>query len=218
MGKTAAWPPKLQRAHQLSEEQLVTLLRNMLTQRAVDTRGFQLNRQGKVAIAMGSEGHEAVQAGAGLAFVRGKDVLYPYYRNTGISLSCGLPIEDLFRSQFARATETTGGRSIINHCTDRERGIASISSIIAAQCTHAVGAAYAFKFRGENDSRRALHVRRRRDQRRRMARGHEFFGDSRLSRSFGCAKTTSGRSRRRSPNRCATRRSPSAPPPTASKA
>jgi 2-oxoisovalerate dehydrogenase E1 component alpha subunit len=138
-------------AHGLSKEQLVTLLRNMLTQRSVDTRGFQLNRQGKVAIAMGSEGHEAVQAGAGLAFVRGKDVLYPYYRNTGISLACGLPVEDLFRSQFARATDTTGGRSIINHCTARERGIASISSIIAAQCTHAVGAAYAFTFRGEND-------------------------------------------------------------------
>ena len=138
-------------AHQLTEEQLVTILRNMLTQRAVDTRGFQLNRQGKVAIAMGSEGHEAVQAGAGLAFERGKDVLYPYYRNTGISLACGLPIEDLFRSQFARATDTTGGRSIINHATARERGIASISSIIASQCTHAAGAAYAFKFRGESD-------------------------------------------------------------------
>jgi 2-oxoisovalerate dehydrogenase E1 component alpha subunit len=137
--------------HELSNEQLVTVLRNMLTQRAVDTRGFQLNRQGKVAIAMGSEGHEAVQAGAGLAFVRGKDVLYPYYRNTGISLSCGLPIESLFRSQFARATDTTGGRSIINHATDRARGIASISSIIATQCSHAVGAAYAFRFRGEND-------------------------------------------------------------------
>jgi 2-oxoisovalerate dehydrogenase E1 component alpha subunit len=123
----------------------------MLTQRAIDTRGFQLNRQGKAAIAMGSEGHEAVQAGAGLAFVRGKDVLYPYYRNTGISLACGLPIEALFRSQFARATDTTGGRSIINHCTDRERGIASISSTIAAQCPHAAGAAYAFRFRGEND-------------------------------------------------------------------
>lgn len=123
----------------------------MLTQRAVDNRGFQLNRQGKIAIAMGSEGHEAVQAGTGLAFERGKDVLYPYYRNTGIALACGLPIEDVFRSQFARATDTSGGRSIINHFSDRQRGIASISSIIAAHCTHAAGAAYAFKFRGEND-------------------------------------------------------------------
>src|SRR5579883_3516749 len=135
----------------LTEAQLLTVLRNMLTQRAVDNRGFQLNRQGKVAIAMGSEGHEAVQAGAGMAFVRGKDVLYPYYRNTGISIACGLPVEDVFRSQFARATETTGGRSIINHSSARTRGIASISSIIASQCTHAAGAAYAFRYRGEND-------------------------------------------------------------------
>ncbi len=135
----------------LTNEQLVTLLENMLTQRAVDTRGFQLNRQGKIGIAMGSEGHEAVQAGAGMAFVRGRDVLYPYYRNTGITLAVGFPLEDIFRSQFARATDTTGGKSIINHVTDKAKGIASISSILAAQCPHAVGAAYAIKYRGERD-------------------------------------------------------------------
>ena len=146
--------PKTQAAvkePELTKEQLLTLMRNMLLQRAVDTRGFQLNRQGKIAIAMGSEGHEAVQAGAGLAFVRGKDVLYPYYRNTGITLAVGYTLEDLFRSQFARATDRTGGKSIINHTTDKPKGIASISSILAAQCTHAVGAAYAFKYRGEHD-------------------------------------------------------------------
>ncbi|HEY9085755.1 MAG TPA: thiamine pyrophosphate-dependent dehydrogenase E1 component subunit alpha [Candidatus Tyrphobacter sp.] len=135
----------------LSNEQLVTLLRNMLLQRAVDTRGFQLNRQGKIAIAMGSEGHEATQAGAGMAFVRGKDLLYPYYRNTGILLACGFELADLFRSQFARATDSTGGRSIINHVTGKAKGIASISSIIASQCTHAVGAAYALAHRRERD-------------------------------------------------------------------
>jgi 2-oxoisovalerate dehydrogenase E1 component alpha subunit len=129
----------------LSREQLLTLLRSMLTQRAVDTRGFQLNRQGKIGIAMGSEGHEAVQAATGLAFERGRDLLYPYYRNTGLILACGFPLDDLFRSQLARAKDTTGGRSIINHITARELGIASISSIIAAQCTHAVGAAWAIK-------------------------------------------------------------------------
>ena len=135
----------------LSNEQLVTLLANMLLQRAVDNRGFQLNRQGKIAIAMGSEGHEAAQAGAGMAFQRGKDVLYPYYRNTGITLACGFALEDVFRSQFARATDTTGGKQIINHVTDKSKGIATISSILAAQCSHAVGAAYAMKYRGERD-------------------------------------------------------------------
>lgn len=135
----------------LSNDRLVQLLENMLLQRAVDTRGFQLNRQGKIGIAMGSEGHEAVQAGAGMAFERGRDLLYPYYRNTGLTLAVGFALEDLFRSQFARATDTTGGRSIINHVTDKKKGIASISSILAAQCPHAVGAAYAVKYRREPD-------------------------------------------------------------------
>ncbi len=135
----------------ISREQLLTLYRDMLTQRAVDTRGFQLNRQGKIGIAMGSEGHEAVQAGTGLAFQRGKDLLYPYYRNTGLILACGFPLTDLFRSQLARKGDTTGGRSIINHVTAKALGIASISSIIAAQCTHAAGAAWALKARGERD-------------------------------------------------------------------
>jgi len=133
----------------LDAERALVLLRNMLLQRAVDTRGFQLNRQGKIAIAMGSEGHEAVQAGTGLAFERGRDILYPYYRNTGLILACGFPLVDLFRSQFARATDRTKGRQIINHVTAHDLGIASISSIIAAQCTHAAGAAYALKVRRE---------------------------------------------------------------------
>src|ERR1700733_8190471 len=103
-GPSTAAPP-----NDLGHAQLLAMLRNMLLQRAVDNRGFQLNRQGKIAIAMGSEGHEAVQAGTGMAFVRGKDLLYPYYRNTGIILSCGFPLVDLFRSQLARAKDTRGG-------------------------------------------------------------------------------------------------------------
>jgi len=135
----------------LTREQLRTILRIMLMQRAIDNRGFQLNRQGKIAIAMGSEGHEAAQAGAGTAFRRGTDVLYPYYRNTGWLLACGLPLRDFFASQFARASDRTGGRQIINHVAARELGIASFSSVIAAHCAHAVGAACAMRTRGEKD-------------------------------------------------------------------
>jgi 2-oxoisovalerate dehydrogenase E1 component alpha subunit len=136
---------------ELSREDHLTLLRSMLLQRAVDTRGFQLNRQGKIGIAMGSEGHEAIQAATGLVFQRGSDLLYPYYRNTGVLLACGFPLVDLFRSQLARAKDRTGGRSIINHVTAKELGIASISSIIAAQCTHAVGAAWTLKRAADGD-------------------------------------------------------------------
>lgn len=135
----------------LSDEQLVAMLRNMLLQRTVDNRGFQLNRQGKIPFALGSEGHEAVQAGAAMAFKRGRDILVPYYRDLGLVLGVGFPIIDLLLSMFARAADRSGGRQFPNHYTDREIGVMSISSIIAAHIPHAVGAAYALKFRGQKE-------------------------------------------------------------------
>jgi 2-oxoisovalerate dehydrogenase E1 component alpha subunit len=131
--------------------QLRAIHRNMLLQRAVDNRGFQLNRQGKIAIAMSAQGHEAIHAALGLAFVRGRDTLYPYYRDSGALLACGFPLRDLFRSLFARAADRSNGRQIINHVTAHDLGIATISSIVAAQCTHAAGAAFALQLRAEGD-------------------------------------------------------------------
>jgi 2-oxoisovalerate dehydrogenase E1 component alpha subunit len=133
----------------LSDEQLVAILRNMILQRTVDNRGFQLNRQGKVPFALGSEGHEAIQAGAALAFARGQDLLVPYYRDLGLVLGVGYPVLDLLLSMFARGADRAGGRQFPNHFGNRELGIMNISSIIAAHIPHAVGAAYAMKVRGQ---------------------------------------------------------------------
>ncbi|MBV8654835.1 MAG: thiamine pyrophosphate-dependent dehydrogenase E1 component subunit alpha, partial [Candidatus Eremiobacteraeota bacterium] len=57
--------------HDLTDEQLVALLRTMVAHRTLESRGFQLNRQGKIPFASAGEGHEAVQAGAAMAFRRG---------------------------------------------------------------------------------------------------------------------------------------------------
>jgi 2-oxoisovalerate dehydrogenase E1 component alpha subunit len=133
----------------LSDEQLVAMLRNMLLNRQLDNRGFQLNRQGKIPFALGSEGHEAVQAGAAMAFKRGSDVLAPYYRDLGLVLGVGMTPYEILTSMFARAADRSGGRQFPNHYTNHDLGVISISSIIAAHCTHAVGVAAAFKYRGE---------------------------------------------------------------------
>ena len=142
--------PALER-HGLSDEQLRAMLRNMIVQRTVDNRGFQLNRQGKIPFATGSEGHEGIHAGAAQAFHRGKDVLAPYYRDIGLCLGIGMPPLDALLSMFARAADISGGRQFPNHYTNKKLGMLSVSSIIAAQCTHAVGVAYAFKLRKEHD-------------------------------------------------------------------
>jgi 2-oxoisovalerate dehydrogenase E1 component alpha subunit len=133
----------------LTDEQLVEMFSNMLLQRQLDNRGFQLNRQGKIPFALGSEGHEGLQAGAAMAFARGSDILVPYYRDLGLVLGVGLTPLDLLNNMFAREADLSGGRQFPNHYTARARGVLSISSIIAAHCTHAAGVAYALTYNGE---------------------------------------------------------------------
>lgn len=137
--------------HGLSDDQLRTLLSNMIMQRTLENRGFQLNRQGKIPFASASEGHEAVQAGAAMAFSRGKDILVPYYRDLGLDLGIGLSPYDVLLSLFARAADHSGGRQFPHHYASRRLGLHTISSVIAAQTSHAVGAAYAIKLRKERD-------------------------------------------------------------------
>jgi 2-oxoisovalerate dehydrogenase E1 component alpha subunit len=133
----------------LTDEQLRAMLRNMLMQRQLDNRGFQLNRQGKVPFALGSEGHEALQAGAAMAFHRGKDILAPYYRDLGLAIGIGLTPFEILLSLFARAEDHNGGRQFPNHYSSKAAGMLSFSSILAAHIPHAVGAAYAMQYRGE---------------------------------------------------------------------
>jgi len=135
--------------HGLTDEQLRAIFRNMLLQRQLDNRGFQLNRQGKVPFALGSEGHEALQAGAAMAFERGKDILAPYYRDLGLAIGIGLTPYEIMLSLFARAADHNGGRQFPNHYSSKHAGLMSFSSILAAHIPHAVGAAYAMKYRGE---------------------------------------------------------------------
>jgi 2-oxoisovalerate dehydrogenase E1 component alpha subunit len=140
--------------HGLSNEQLVQMMHTMLMQRMLENRGFQLNRQGKIPFASASEGHEAVQAGAAMAFVRGKDILAPYYRDLGLALGIGLTPLEVMLSLFARAADHNNGRQFPHHYASRRLGLHTISSIIAAQLPHAVGAAYAIKLR--KDAGRAV--------------------------------------------------------------
>ena len=141
--------PALER-HGLSDDQLRWMLRNMYLQRTLDNRGFQLNRQGKIPFATGSEGHEGIHAGSALAFARGRDILVPYYRDMGLCIGVGMPVLQVLLSMFARAKDVSGGRQFPNHYSYHSLGILSISSIIAAHCPHAVGAAYAMKLRNES--------------------------------------------------------------------
>lgn len=145
---SAPAPTTIER-HGLDDDRLRAMLRTMVMQRALENRGFQLNRQGKIPFASASEGHEAVQAGAAMALRRGVDLLVPYYRDLGLDLGIGLTPYEALLSLFARAADHSAGRQFVHHYASRKLGVHTISSVIAAQLPHAVGAAYALKFRKE---------------------------------------------------------------------
>ena len=148
----------------------------MLLQRQLDNRGFQLNRQGKVPFALGSEGHEALQAGAAMAFNRGKDILAPYYRDLGLCLGIGLSPYEIMLSIFARAADHNGGRQFPNHYSSKAAGLMSFSSILGGTSSARRRRRVRDQVSRRNRPRGARDLRRRHDERRRVARVDELRG------------------------------------------
>ena len=132
----------------LSPERLLEMYYYMVLTRTCDDRGFALNRQGKIPFAATCQGHEAAQAGAAFALRRGVDWLVPYYRDTCMALAFGVTPREQLMCLFARKGDIfSSGRQFPNHYSVPDRQIASISSIIAAHVTHAVGIALAVQMR-----------------------------------------------------------------------
>ncbi|MBC5825653.1 MAG: thiamine pyrophosphate-dependent dehydrogenase E1 component subunit alpha [Candidatus Eremiobacteraeota bacterium] len=134
----------------LTKQALRDMYYAMVMTRLCDDRAFALNRQGKIPFAATCQGHEAVQVGAAYALKRGTDWLVPYYRDTAMAVAFGVTAKEQLMCLFARKGDIfSSGRQFPNHYSVPDRNIASISSIIAAHVTHAVGMALAFKMRKE---------------------------------------------------------------------
>jgi len=132
----------------LSDPELLSLYRHMALLRAIDEKAVALQRSGRIGFFVPSTGREACSIGAGHA-VREGDWIFPAYRDHGVGLMRGYPIAALVGQILGNATDATRGRQMPNHWCDRSIRLVSVSSPVATQLPHAVGAAYAAKARGE---------------------------------------------------------------------
>jgi len=132
----------------LDGTELQSLYRHMVLLRAVDEKAVALQRSGRIGFFVPSTGQEACSIGAGHA-VRGGDWIFPAYRDHGVGLMRGYPLAALVGQMLGNTTDTTRGRQMPNHWCDRSIRLVSVSSPVATQLPHAVGAAYAAKLRGE---------------------------------------------------------------------
>ncbi len=123
----------------LSPELYQKMYRNMVLSRELDRRMLALQRQGRIGTYAMLEGQEAVQIGSALA-LRASDFVFPSYREHGMQIARGLPIEVLLAYW----------KGLPNTDWDMHKFRTGIVTVpIASQLAHAVGYSYATMLRGE---------------------------------------------------------------------
>ncbi|MBA3388838.1 MAG: thiamine pyrophosphate-dependent dehydrogenase E1 component subunit alpha [Actinomycetota bacterium] len=135
----------------LEEADLKSIYRAMLVARRVDERSWILNRQGKAAFVISCQGQEAAQIGAAYNLRPGHDYLYPYYRDSGMTLLLGQTPRGQFLSLMGKKEDpNSAGRQMPGHFSSRELNIVTSSAPVGVQYPQAAGTALAFKMRGED--------------------------------------------------------------------
>ncbi len=121
------------------QEQLIALYRAMVLTRAFDSKAIALQRTGRLGTYASSLGQEAVGVGIAAA-MRPRDVLVPSYREHGAQLWRGVSLKELFLywGGDERGNDFAVPRDDFPNCIP-----------IGSQAPHAVGAALAFRLRGE---------------------------------------------------------------------
>src|SRR5262245_8793691 len=121
-------------------DDLKRLYRTFLLARRFDERMLRLQRQGRIGTFGPTRGHEAAVLGSIYA-LRPTDWLVPYYREWPAYMWRGWPLDNLilYYAGFAEGMRVPDGLRDLPLCIP-----------IASQIPHAVGVAYAARYKGEN--------------------------------------------------------------------
>ncbi|ATQ67615.1 pyruvate dehydrogenase (acetyl-transferring) E1 component subunit alpha [Methylosinus trichosporium OB3b] len=126
-------------AEAIAPELALRLYHAMARTRAYDSKAVALQRTGKLGTFASALGQEAIGVGVGAA-MREEDVLAPSYRDHGAQLLRGMSMTEnlVYWGGDERGSDYAVPRRDFPICVP-----------VGTQIAHAVGAAYAFKLRGE---------------------------------------------------------------------
>ena len=142
---------KATKAPDVKPDDLRAMYRAMLATRLFDTRGMNLQRQGRIGFFVPSSGQEASQVGTAFAAAK-DDWIYPSYRTHSIAILRGVPFRTLCDQLYGNATDLLLGRQMPNHFSLRAWNLVSVSSPIGTQITQAAGTARAMQIRGDKQA------------------------------------------------------------------
>lgn len=132
----------------LSPADLQRMYRFMSLSRLLDDRMMKLQRQGRIGFYGTASGEEAAVVGS--AFALGEsDWVFPALRQGVAALMRGMPLEVFVAQCIGNAMDVAKGRQMPVHYSYRSANFVSWSSCIATQLPHAVGMAYAAKYKGD---------------------------------------------------------------------
>jgi 2-oxoisovalerate dehydrogenase E1 component alpha subunit len=129
----------------LEEARLVRLYHDMLAARLLDERYLKLRRMGNTSFTPPSAGHEAAQIAVANALMSGHDWVFPYYRDTGLCLSLGMPAKDILAQAMGSSLDLSRARQMPGHPSSRDLNVFSPASAIASHIPPAVGVAISMK-------------------------------------------------------------------------
>ncbi|MEO6571204.1 MAG: thiamine pyrophosphate-dependent enzyme, partial [Ilumatobacteraceae bacterium] len=116
----------------LTVEQKVTGLRDMMLVRSLDARLLRAHRQGKISFYMQSLGEEAIACGQQRA-LRPGDMHFPTYRQQGLLVSAGYPLVQMMNQVLSNEHDPLKGRQLPVMYSSKEYGFFSISGNLATQ-------------------------------------------------------------------------------------
>src|ERR1700730_8216944 len=132
----------------LSSDQVLAAYKMMMLARLLDEKLIALQRQGRMGTYVSSSGQEATQIGTVLA-LQDRDWIFPMYRDLGMVLQKGVPLDSLLNKLFGNAEDESLGRDLPNTFGWKKYRLFSLAAPIASHLQPSVGFAMAAKARRE---------------------------------------------------------------------
>ena len=132
----------------LSIDDKIAGLRDMMTVRAFDARMLRAHRQGKISFYMQALGEEAIACSQQRA-LQPDDMHFPTYRQQGLLIAAGYPLVQMMNQILSNELDPLKGRQLPVLYSAKSHGFFSISGNLATQYPQAVGWAMASALRGD---------------------------------------------------------------------